>query len=86
MGGDRGVLGKQSPAVSESHFPVSPSSKKFPRVKSQSIMALAPATRLGPYEILQPLGAGRMGEVYRARYAASPLTLITGWDASLRQR
>jgi TolB-like protein/Tfp pilus assembly protein PilF len=53
-------------------------------------MSLAPGTRLGPYEIIGILGAGGMGEVYRARdlrlerHVAIKLLTSADPDASAR--
>src|SRR5580765_1734651 len=56
-------------------------------------MSLAAGTKLGPYEIQLPLGAGGMGEVYRARdtrlerdVAVKVLPANLSSDPSLRQR
>ncbi len=43
-------------------------------------MALAPAVRLGPNEIVSALGAGGMGEVYKAR--DTRLDLVRGTAAA----
>jgi serine/threonine protein kinase len=56
-------------------------------------MPLSPGTKLGPYDVLGPIGAGGMGEVYRARdtrlgrdVALKVLPADFAADASRRQR
>src|SRR6267142_3057268 len=56
-------------------------------------MSLGPGTRLGPYEILSAIGAGGMGEVYRARdtrldrtVAIKVLPSHVSSDPALRER
>ena len=54
-------------------------------------MTLEAGSRLGPYQIVAPLGAGGMGEVYRARDPrlgrdVAVKTLLAGWAASPEKR
>src|SRR5450759_3894239 len=56
-------------------------------------MALSAGAKLGPYEIVSPLGAGGMGEVYRARDTRLQRTVAIkvllpqfSADAELKQR
>jgi eukaryotic-like serine/threonine-protein kinase len=56
-------------------------------------MSILPGTRVGPYEVVAPLGAGGMGEVYRARdaklgreIAVKVLPSATASDPDRRQR
>src|ERR1700745_510263 len=56
-------------------------------------MALSVGTRLGPYEVIAPLGAGGMGEVYKARdtrldrmVAVKVLSAALSADVQFRER
>ena len=47
-------------------------------------MALTTGARLGPYEIQSAIGAGGMGEVYKAR-AALPITIVQNWTTGWKK-
>ena len=56
-------------------------------------MSLTPGARLRPYEIIAAIGAGGMGDVYRARdtplrveeSSSAPLPIVVYWTAGLRK-
>src|SRR6516164_810758 len=61
-----GILKEHGMDISQA-CPTQEVSGAYSRAIIAPIMSLALGQRLGPYEVVSPIGAGGMGEVYRAR-------------------
>ena len=80
-------------SLPNAHFVHDRKGQPWPLVAESSGMPLSPGTRLGSYEIVSLLGAGGMGEVYRARdprlqreIALKVLPDVAAADADRRER
>jgi hypothetical protein len=55
-------------------------------IRPPSNMSLSPGTRIGPYEVVSMIGAGGMGEVYRARDGRLGRMVAIKFTAATRPR